>query len=406
MSFEFFLARRYLRAKRKEGFISLITFLSVAGVAVGVMALVIVISVMSGAETNFREKILGLEPHLLVMNYAGKFDEYKDIKNRIGKMDRVTNVSPLVFSQAMIRAGKSFSGVMLRGIDPETKTSLIQGFSSSELKKVLNKGVSGSKAPGIVLGRELARKIGADKGDGIILVSPSGLISPVGHVPSMRRFKVTGTFSSGMYEYDSAIAYVHIDEALRHEGGKGISALGIWIDDVFKTKSFSEKNLSFLEPPFYVNDWMDINKSLFSALKLEKTAMFIILTLIILVAAFNIASALIMMVMEKTRDIAVLKAMGATNRVIRKIFMIKGMIIGLSGTLLGTFLGVGVCVLLTRYKFIHLPEAYPFSTLPVQLNAVDVTVIAASAMLICFFSTIYPAVKASKMNPVEALRYG
>ncbi len=406
MSFEFFLARRYLKAKRKEGFISLITFLSVAGVAVGVMALVIVISVMSGAETNFREKILGLEPHILVMNYSGKFDQYNSMKSRIDSLDQVKNVSPLVFSQAMIRSGKNFSGVMLRGIDPESKIRLIHGFSPSELEPALRKGSPGSTAPGIILGRELARKIGVDKGDAVILVSPSGIASPIGHVPSMHRFTVTGTFSSGMYEYDSAIAYVHIDEALRHGGGEGVSALGIWIDDVFKVKSFVKNNLSFLDPPFYVNDWMDINKSLFSALKLEKTAMFIILTLIILVAAFNIASALIMMVMEKTRDIAVLKAMGATNRAIRKIFMIKGMIIGIAGTALGSFLGVGACMLLSRYKFIHLPEAYPFSTLPVQLNVLDVLIIAASALLICFVSTIYPAVKASKMNPVEALRYG
>ena len=406
MSFEFFLARRYLKAKRKEGFISLITFLSVAGVAVGVMALVIVISVMSGAETDFRKKILGLEPHILVMNYSGTFDQYSNIKNRIDSLDQVKNVSPLVFSQAMIRSGKRFSGVMLRGIDPESKIRLIEGFSPSLLQSALHTGSPGSSAPGIILGKELALQIGADKGESVILVSPSGIASPIGHVPSMRRFTVTGTFSSGMYEYDSAIAYVHIDEAIQHEHGQGISALGIWIDDVFKVKSFAKNNLSFLDPPFYVNDWMDINKSLFSALKLEKTAMFIILTLIILVAAFNIASALIMMVMEKTRDIAVLKAMGATNKAIRKIFMIKGMIIGISGTVFGVFLGVGVCILLSRYKFIHLPEAYPFSTLPVQLNPVDVLVIAASAVLICFCSTIYPAVKASKMNPVEALRYG
>ncbi|MCK5695386.1 MAG: lipoprotein-releasing ABC transporter permease subunit [Desulfobacula sp.] len=407
MALELFIAGKYLKAKRKEGFISLISFLSVAGVTVGVMALVVVIAVMTGAETDFRKRILGLEPHILVMNYSGKFDNYSHILSDLDKREQIIGISPILFAQAMIRSQQSFSGVMVRGIDPEKGFSLVKGFTAEQLKKVLCKGTKNGVLPGIVLGQGLANSVGAIKGDKIILMSPNGFIAPMDHIPSMKRFVVTDTFDSGMYEYDSALAYVHLKEAQRLTNVKNkISAIGIWIDDVFNVKSVKDNLSDILSYPFYLRDWMDINKSLFSALKLEKTAMFIILTLIILVAAFNIASALIMMVMEKTKDIAVLKAMGATNKTIRRIFILKGMIIGLLGTFIGTISGIVICFILKRYDFIQLPDAYPFSTLPVQLEYFDVLAIAVSAIIICFFSTLYPSYKASKMDPVEALRYG
>ena len=407
MAFELFIAGKYLKAKRKEGFISLIAFLSVAGVAVGVMALVVVIAVMSGAETDFRKRILGLEPHILIMNYSGKFDKYSQILTDLHQKEQIKGVSPILFAQAMIRSKYSFSGVMVRGIDPEKGFSLVKGFDPEQLKKVLCKGTKNGDLPGIILGQELANSIGVMKGDKVILMSPNGVISPIGHIPSMKRFSVTDTFESGMYEYDSALAYVHLTQAQQLTGVKNkISAIGIWIDDVFNVKPVKDSLSDIVNYPFYMRDWMEINKSLFSALKLEKTAMFIILTLIILVAAFNIASALIMMVMEKTKDIAVLKAMGATNKTIRKIFIYKGMIIGLLGTFIGTISGVAICFVLKKYDFIQLPDAYPFSTLPVQLEYTDVLIIAVSAVIICFFSTLYPSYKASKMDPSEALRYG
>ena len=407
MSFELFIAIRYLKAKRKEGFISLVTFLSIAGVAVGVMALVVVIAVMSGAENSFRDKILGLEPHLLVMNYAGQFDNYQKTIEKVQTIKHVDNVSPILFSQIMVRSASSFTGAMLRGIDPESKVKLIKGFSPEKLQTALKAQGLNNQYPGVILGKQLASSLGVAKGSKIILMSPAGIISPMGHIPSMSRFQVTGIFESGMYEYDSALMYINITEAQKITGMKnGISAIGVWVDDIFSVDILKKKILSILDYKFYARDWMDINKSLFSALKLEKTAMFIILTLIIFVAAFNIASALMMMVMEKTRDIAALKAMGATDKIIRKIFIIKGMIIGTIGTLVGTISGVIICFLLKKYEFIHLPEAYPFRTLPVELNFLDIIVIALSALFICFISTIYPSNKASKMDPVEALRYG
>lgn len=407
MAFEFFIAGKYLKAKRKEGFISLITLLSIAGVAVGVMALVVVIAVMSGAETDFRKRILGLEPHILVMNYSGKFDGYADIITDLTQKEKIIDASPILFAQAMIRSNHSFSGIMVRGIDPDNSFSLIKGFSPDELKKVLEKDVANTDFPGIILGKDLANSIGVIPGDKIILMSPNGIISPMGNIPSMKRFVVTDTFDSGMYEYDSALAYIDLKEAQQLSGLKDqISAVGIWINDVFEAKTIKNGLADIFRYPFYMRDWMEINKSLFSALKLEKTAMFIILTLIILVAAFNIASALIMMVMEKTKDIAVLKTMGATHKTIRRIFMIQGMIVGTFGTFIGTISGVIVCYFLKKYDFIQLPDAYPFSTLPVQLEYADVLAIAGSALLICFLSTLYPSHKASKMDPVEALRYG
>jgi lipoprotein-releasing system permease protein len=431
MAVEFFIAGKYLRAKRKEGFISLITFLAIAGVMVGVMALVVVIAVMSGAENQFRKQILGLEPHILVMNYKGSYDNYGPLVASLRDTPHIKEISPILFGQAMIRTSHSFSGVMVRGITPENGSPLIKGFTPVQLEEALgshpktgletNAKITANIAaktnaniaaktltlPGIILGKELANSVGVIKGDTVILMSPKSFISPIGQIPSMKRFIVKGNFESGMSEYDSMLAYVHLSQAQQLVSSKDkISAIGIWVDDVFKVKQIREEYFNFIEYPFYVRDWMDINQSLFSALKLEKTAMFIILTLIILVAAFNIASALIMMVMEKSKDIAVLKAMGATHSIIRRIFIIKGMIIGIFGTFLGTLFGVIVCFLLKKYDFIQLPDAYPFSTLPVQLAYMDVLIISGSAILICFLSTLYPSYKASKMDPVEAIRYG
>ncbi|MBU3952409.1 MAG: FtsX-like permease family protein, partial [Proteobacteria bacterium] len=315
--------------------------------------------------------------------------------------------SPILFGQAMIRTNLSFSGVMVRGIIPENGSALVKDFTKGQLETALGKSAENNDLPGIILGKELANSVGVIKGDKIILMSSKSFISPIGQIPSMKRFVVQGTFESGMAEYDSILAYVHLDQAQQLISAKDkISAIGIWVDDVFKVKQIQKDYFGFIEYPFYIRDWMDINQSLFSALKLEKTAMFIILTLIILVAAFNIASALIMMVMEKTKDIAVLKAMGATHTMIRRIFIIKGMIIGFLGTLMGTVSGVVVCFFLKKYDFIKLPDAYPFSTLPIQLEYMDVLIISVSAILICFISTLYPSYKASKMDPVEAIRYG
>jgi lipoprotein-releasing system permease protein len=423
MAVEFFIAGKYLKAKRKEGFISLITFLSIVGVTVGVMAMVVVIAVMSGAVNDFRQRILGFEPHIMLMSYKGKFADYSDIIRVIKEKDRITDTSPILFAQAMLRSGNSFSGIMVRGVDPDNSHNLLKGFMPKRLRASLgkvpipkNKSENNSKnnkkeLPGIILGKTLAKSMAVIPGDKVVLVTSGSFMSPMGAIPSMRGFIVTDIFDSGMYEYDSALAYIALEEAQQLINLKGgvkdqVSAIGMWINDAFKVREVRASMADILKYPYYARDWMEINKSLFAALELEKTAMFIILTLIILVAAFNIASALIMVVMEKSKDIAVLVAMGASAKVIRRIFIIQGMFIGLIGTLTGTVAGIIVCSLLKKYNFIKLPDAYPFSTLPVQLEYQDVLLIALSALFICFISTLYPSYRAARMNPVEALRYG
>jgi lipoprotein-releasing system permease protein len=262
--------------------------------------------------------------------------------------------------------------------------------------------------PGIILGRELAMNLGVAEGAVVYIISPRGMMSPVGHIPGMKRFEVTGIFSSGFYEYDATLAYIHLETAqnlLRI--GDAVTGIGVRITDIYHADRMSAAIGEDFGFPYWTTDWMQLNRNFFSALQLEKKAMFIILTLIILVAAFNIASSLIMMVLSKTKDIAILKAMGATDKSIRKIFVYKGLVIGLVGTMLGVILGVLGCYILKNYQFIELPgDVYYFTTLPVQLRYLDVFLIVVAAVGICFVSTLYPAYKASRLDPVEALRYG
>jgi lipoprotein-releasing system permease protein len=287
---------------------------------------------------------------------------------------------------------------------------VIEGYGPEKLRETLKKkrtSDNGSEIPSIILGEDLAMNIGVSVGDVLYLISPKGMISPVGQIPSMRKFIVSGTFKSGMFEYDAFFAYMDIHDAqsmLRMDGT--VSGLDVWIHDLYHAERIKKEILRRIGPTYWAQDWMQINSSLFSALSLEKAAMFVILILIVLVAAFNIASTLIMMVMEKTKDIAILKTMGATDRSIRKIFVLQGTVIGMIGTSIGLGLGLVICYILKHWKFIKLPSVYAFSTLPVQLEVTDVVVIAVSAMAICFISTLYPAYQAAEIDPVEAIRYG
>lgn len=416
MSFELFIGGRYLRARQKQAFISLITILSIAGVTIGVMALIIVIAVMSGAESEFRSRILGVESHVVLMRHGGAFTNYRRILEDVKSIDGVKKAAPFIYAQIMLRSSSRVSGAVLRGIDPESEDQEIAGIDKTLLQQKLmrNQGRDTEHfIPGIILGGQLATNLGAIEGDIIYLISPRGTISPVGHMPAMKRFKVTGLFESGMYEYDASLAYIHLKDAQAlMRIGDSVTGIGIRVNDVFHADIIAKKitlamNIKYKNQSYWARDWMQMNYNLFSALKLEKKAMFIILALIVLVAAFNIASSLIMMVMGKTRDIAILKAMGATNKSIRKIFIFKGMVIGAIGTFFGACLGLAGCALLKHYKFIELPgDIYYFTTLPVQLELFDVFIIVSATMIICFIATLYPAVQASKLDPVEAVRYG
>jgi lipoprotein-releasing system permease protein len=411
MSFEYFIGGRYLRAKHKETFISLITILSVAGVTVGVMALIVVIAVMAGFESDLKQRILGVESHIVLMRHDGSFSGYKKISKQINELQGVEAATPFIYSQIMLRSSTGVSGAVLRGIDPESAGNVIRILKNSvlqNLKQIHRQENSKTSVPGIILGKELARNLGVLKGDAVYLISSRGMISPIGYLPAMKRFEVAGLFESGMYEYDGSLAYIDLEDAQKILNMKGsVTGIEIRVDDIYNARNIAKKIVSELGFPYWARDWMRMNHNLFSALKLEKTVMFIILALIVLVAAFNIASTLIMMVMGKTKDIAILKAMGAMDSSIRKIFIYKGMIIGAVGTLLGVSLGFIICKLLEKYKFIQLPgDVYYISTLPVRLEALDVFMIASAAMVICFLATLYPASQASKLNPIEAIRYG
>ncbi|HEA69705.1 MAG TPA: lipoprotein-releasing ABC transporter permease subunit [Desulfobacterales bacterium] len=412
MSFEYFIGRRYLRAKQKQAFISLITILSISGVAVGVMALIVVIAVMSGFESDLKSRILGGQSHVVLMRYGGTLSDYRRVIKDVEKIPGVEAATPFIYTQIMLRSSSGISGAVLRGVDPESAGRVIKSLDRISFQDGSNVSQGQKKKvalPGIILGKELAKNIGVSKGDMVFLISPRGTLSPIGHIPAMRRFKVTGFFESGMYEFDGSFAYINIVDAQKMlRMGDTVTGIEVRVKDIYQAKNISERIVKQLGFPFWAKDWMQMNKNLFSALKLEKTVMFVILTLIVLVAAFNIASTLIMMVMGKKKDIAILKAMGATDRSIRKIFVFQGMVIGTIGTILGMCLGFILCTLLKHYNIIELTgDIYYFTTtLPVKLEILDVFLIVTATMVVCFFATLYPAHQASKFHPVEAIRYG
>jgi lipoprotein-releasing system permease protein len=409
MSFEFFIGARYLRAKQKQAFISLITVLSIAGVTVGVMALIVVIAVMTGFESDLKTRILSVESHVVVKRHTGTFSNYVPVLNDVAHVNGVSAATPFILSQIMLRSSAGVGAALLRGVDTSSAHRVIQTLDEESLRKLSEpdspQAVNG---PGILLGKVLAENLGVVVGDEIQVISPRGMLSPVGHVPSMKRFRIRGVVESGMYDFDGTLAFIGIADAQKLlQMGDAITGIEVRVDDVYKADIIRKRIVEKLGFPYWAMDWMQKNHNFFSALKLEKTVMFIILTLIVLVAAFNIASSLIMMVMEKKKDIAILKAMGATDGSIRKIFVFKGMIIGLIGTGLGVFLGFAVCALLSRYHFIELPgDVYYLTTLPVRLQVLDVVTIAVCALFICFLATLYPARQASRLDPVEAIRYG
>jgi lipoprotein-releasing system permease protein len=413
MSYEMFIGLRYLRAKRKQTFVSLITLISIAGVMVGVTALIVVIAVMNGFKEDLRDKILGVTSHVVISRFDGNISKYQEVRAKVEEVSGVNAATPFIYTQVMISSRKAISGAVLRGIEPKTASKVINlpknmRAGSLEELEAENKPEGMRSTPGIILGNELARNIGASRGEPVTVISPLGRLTPLGRVPRSQTFRVAGIFDSGMYEYDSTIAYVSLWAAQRFLGiGDRVTGIEVRVDDIYEADRVARAIGKALGGyPYWSRDWMRMNKNLFSALKLEKIVMFIILTLIILVAAFNIVGTLIMVVIEKTRDIAILKSMGATRRSIMKIFMIEGAVIGLVGTLLGLLGGYTLCTLLATYKFIELPsDVYYISTLPVQMNPLDVALIALAAIVITLAASVYPAWQASRFDPAEAIRY-
>ena len=426
MPYELFISKRYLSAKRKQVFVSVITFISIFGIFLGVAALIIVLAVMNGFEEDLRTKILGIKSHIeLTTDLTGPMKDYQKVREKIADVEGVVASTPFIYSQAMIRSSNGVTGVVIRALDTQSAFKVINLGKIKEgnieyLNKIpheisLNYKSNGVPPDGIVIGKEMARTLGVFLYDTITIISPVSISTPMGMVPRMKKFVVVGIFESGFYEYDSTLAYLSLQSCQDFlQMGNTVTGIDIKVDDIYKADGIARKIQSKLGFPFWTQNWMQMNKNLFSALKLEKHVMFIILSLIVLVAAFNIISALIMIVMEKNKDIAILKSMGATSRSIMKIFIFQGLIIGVIGTALGCVTGLAVALNLQKisiivekiFRFKILPgDVYYLSELPSKVNYGDIVIIVVGTLFICFLSTIYPSLRASRTDPAEALRY-
>jgi lipoprotein-releasing system permease protein len=406
LPYQLFIAIRYLKSKKKHKSISVNTLISTGGVAVGVMALLVVLSVMSGFHEDLQKKILGVNAHVVILDYKGTMPGYKDVMERLKGEKDIVSSAPFVLGQAMVSFEKKAHGVFLRGIMPEME------MKTTEISRYIKEGNLKDLAPedgipGIILGKELASSIGAFKGDIVTVLSPVGEIGPLGMLPKVKKFRVAGIFEVGMFEYDLNLVLTDLRSAQEFFGMKDdVTGIELRLNDIYKApvvREWIQKKLGF---PLFAKDWMQMNRNLFSALKLEKFAMFIILILIILVASFNIVSTLIMNVIEKKREIAILKAMGATNKGIMTVFMLQGLFIGIFGTVIGVTGGYLLSYILNAYQIIKLPaDVYYLSHLPVKMKFFDFVTVSLSAIIISFLATIYPAWQAAKLNPVEPLRY-
>ncbi len=403
LPFELFIGLRYLRSKGRRGFVSLLTVIAMAGMALGVMALILVLGVMSGAEEEFMGKILGATAHVMVLDVAGKgIEDVERVVALVRRHPEVRVASPFVLQQAMLSTDQGATGVVIRGMDP--------AVGQAELGARVRHGSLAALAgpePGIALGRELARTLGAYVGQTVTAVSPRGAVTAVGTIPKMRQFRVVAIFEIGLYEYDSALAYTSLATAQQFADlGDRVSGIEVRVADAYRARRVAldlGKTLGF---PFWTRDWMDMNRNLFSAIQLEKTAMFVILTLIVFVAAFAIISHLILMVAEKRREIGVLRALGASARSIMLIFIAEGVLIGGVGTLVGTALGVTLGTIQQTYQIVKIPgDVYQLSALPMRVSPRDLVLFGVSALVVSFLATIYPSRQAARLDPVEVLRY-
>jgi len=407
MFFEFFLGLRYLRAKRKQTFISIISIISILGVMVGVTALIVVLSVMNGYRADLMGKILGVNSPVIVLSYGGAFDRYTSVMNRVERVSGVTGATPFIYGQIMASNAGNTSGAILRGVDPATVGSVLTLSKMVKGTTVSSLDQDSGGLPTVIVGKELAKQIAVHPGDTLTLVSPEGRLTPLGRVPNTRKYRIVGLFDSGMYEYDASMVYISIKEAEAFLGmGDKVTGVEVKVNDLDRSGEIARDIQKSLGYPYWTKDWKAMNRSLFAALRLEKVTMFIILTMIVLVGALNIISTLVMVVMEKSKDIAILRTMGTSARSIMSIFMLQGLFVGVLGTMIGLGFGLGLCHLLSRYKFISLPsDVYYISTLPVHVETTDVVLVSLAAVAISFLATLYPSWYASRLNPVESLRY-
>lgn len=405
MNWEILVVKRYLAARRKQIFTLFTTLIAVGGITLGVTALVITLSIMNGFQTEIREKILGIQAHILLLPNGGKIlKPSSEIINKVTNLPEVIAVSPFVYGQTLLRSRSNSLGAVVKGIIPEEEMKVTNLIRQGE---TVTWTTLNSAEPRIVLGKELAKNLGVFLGEEIFLLSPQEMSFTGAILPKIEKFRVSGIFESGMYEYDNSLAYISLKKAQEiFNLSQDITGYQLKIKDIYRADYLANKIEKLFGSSVWARPWTKMNKNLFSALKLEKIMMFIVLTLIILVAAFNIFSTLMLMTMEKVKDIAVLQALGAKKKNILRIFLYEGLSIGILGIVSGSIFGVVISKLLDRYQFIKLPaDVYYIQTIPVKIMPLDIFLICLAALLISLISTFYPSYKASRINPAEALRY-
>ena len=406
LPFELHIALRYLLAKRKQAFISVISLISTLGVTVGVMALVIALALMTGLQGEIRDRILGANPHIYVWKTSGITD-YRAESDMLRQLPHVVGAAPAILGKAMISSARSPDFVNLTGIDPALEASV------SDLKSALQAGTLDALNPsgddsagGILLGKDLARNLGVVVGDSVSVVTPEGTLSPMGMIPRARRLRVAGTFSLGLYELDTSTGFVALDVAKRLFGKEQADLIQLRVDDILAAPEIARSITARLGDQYLATDWTEMNRSFFQALALEKIAMSLTIGLIMIVAALNIVASLILLVMEKHRDIAILKTMGANARSVTAIFVMQGVIIGIIGTAVGATAGYVLASILDRYKLIKIPmDVYQVSHVPFKVLPFDLAMVVLAAVLVCLVATIYPSRQAARLDPAQALRY-
>lgn len=408
LPFELFLAFRYLRARGQRANLSLFVWIGVGGVFLGVSALIVVLAVMTGFQDGIKERLIAANPHILILDPGGRgVAGASEVAERVRSIRGVLSATPFVVQQALFTGqGRGATGGLLRGIDlasPAVRAQIGSEVRAGSLDPLLRS----SGDPALLLGRELARTLGVVPGDHVTVISPQSAMTAVGLVPRMRRFEIAGYVEVGLYEYDASIAYTGIAAAQEFAGlGDRVSGVEVKLDDPFDAKSVGQRIQSVAGPGLWIRDWMGMNKNLFAALQLEKLALFVIVTIIVLVAGFAIIGHLVLLVAEKRKEIGILKAMGASARSIGGVFLTAGMAIGLVGTLAGSLFGLLLIWVQNTYKIIRLAgDVYQIDHLPMKLTGLDFTLVTSATLIISFLATLSPARRAARLDPVEVLRY-
>jgi lipoprotein-releasing system permease protein len=406
--FEIFVSLRYLKAKKRYGTVSLNTFISIAGVVIGVATSIITLAVMTGFQGYFRDKILSAMPHIVVMEYTGSgVQDRESLREKVEHVPHVKATTPFVYGQSMVATSGRMQGVVVRGIDPKTEGTVTDLAKNMTVGSLIDLENTKRTYPGIIMGEDLARKLGVSVGETVTMVNPLGEETAIGIVPKMRKFAVVGLFDAGMYDYNTGFVYIALPDAQKFFDMIGrVSGIQVRVDEIYQANRISSLIQSVVGYPYYTRNWMEMNKNFFSALLLEKIGMSLILVVIIIVASFNIIGTLTMIVMEKSREIAILKSMGAPSQSVMKIFLFAGLIIGAVGTAVGAIIGYGAVTLIIKTDFITLPkDVYQVSHLPLSISGLDVLLVSLTALGISFIATLYPSWQAAKQDPVEVLRY-